>query len=459
MKDWVNHWLRFATSLWKLFNEKDCRQRAAALTYLTLFGIVPLVTVSYAMLSLFPDFAGLQSKFQDQLFSHFLPQSGREVQKYISSFSEQAQRLTGVGIAMLIITSGLTLRGIEGTFNSIWDVSRGRSGVSSFLLYWAILSLGPILLGAGLATSTYVFSQKLFLGGADSFEVTSVFLRVLPFIFSTIVFTLLFIAVPNCYVPLRHGIEGGIIISIAFEVMKYLFGLLVARSSVQAIYGAFAVVPLFLLWIYLMWILVLAGCVLVRTLSVYQAATQEREHSDLVAVLIVLWHMYKKCSLGRSLRERDISLIGIKFAQWRRLRKILQKHRVITQTDRNEYVLLRDLNTIPLVEMAAWLSAEWMPSGIPIDLEGLPWYTEVEQRFTSARESAREQLGITVGELFQAARQNDNDGGPLGLGHDGSEKDEVSEDKNETAGENQKERREDSSGGLSFVGMRNKCLR
>ncbi|BBM02682.1 YihY family inner membrane protein [Microbulbifer sp. GL-2] len=165
MKDTVIQWRRFATSLWSLFSEKDCQKSAAALTYMTLFGIVPLVTVSYAMLSLFPDFAGLESKFQEQVFSHFVPQSGQEVQEYINSFSAQAQRLTGVGIAMLIITAGLTLRSIEGTFNSIWDVSRGRSGVSSFLLYWAILSLGPILLGAGLAASTYLLSQKLFMGG------------------------------------------------------------------------------------------------------------------------------------------------------------------------------------------------------------------------------------------------------------------------------------------------------
>ncbi|WP_444912515.1 YihY family inner membrane protein [Microbulbifer sp. PAAF003] len=463
VKDWGNHWLRFATSLWKLFDEKDCRQRAAALTYLTLFGIVPLVTVSYAMLSLFPDFAGLQSRLQDQLFTHFLPQSGREIQKYISSFSEQAQRLTGVGIAMLIITAGLTLRGIEGTFNSIWDVQKGRSGVSSFLLYWAILSLGPILLGAGLATSTFVFSQKFFLGGADSFEVTSLLFRVLPFVFSSIVFTLLFIAVPNCYVPLRHGIEGGIIISIVFEVMKYLFGLLVARSSVQAIYGAFAVVPLFLLWIYLMWILVLAGCVLVRTLSVYQAATQEREHSDLVALLIVLWQMYKKCAKGRPLKERDISRMGIKFVQWRRLRNILQANRMVTQTDRNDYVLLRDLNTVSLVELAGWLSSDWMPSGIPASLDGLPWYGEVEQRFANARESTREQLGITVGELFLEAEQKEAEDKPLELGHDGGTDDKQTN--SETGGESgpdensQSEDDKSSSGHLSFVGMRNKRLR
>ncbi|GAA5442036.1 hypothetical protein Misp06_00197 [Microbulbifer sp. NBRC 101763] len=465
MKDTVIQWRRFATSLWSLFSEKDCQKSAAALTYMTLFGIVPLVTVSYAMLSLFPDFAGLESKFQEQVFSHFVPQSGREVQEYINSFSAQAQRLTGVGIAMLIITAGLTLRSIEGTFNSIWDVSRGRSGVSSFLLYWAILSLGPILLGAGLAASTYLLSQKLFMGGEDGFGMMAVVLRVLPFIFTSIIFTLLFIAVPNCYVPLRHGIEGGVITSIAFEIMKYLFGLIVARSSVQAIYGAFAFVPLFLLWIYLTWMLVLAGCVLVRTLSVYQAATQGRQHSDLVATLIVLWQLYKGGRHGKPLREQDISLMGIKFGQWRRLRNVLQGHRVITQTERNDYVLLRDLNSVSLMELAGWLSPHWIPSSIPRDLEGFRWYADIEHRFANARDSAREQLSITIGALFWAARQKDEESwarhgsAPADTIENNNERDSNGrEGEKDVSGSKSKKREGSPGAGLSVLGKRNKRL-
>ncbi|WP_299940850.1 YihY family inner membrane protein [uncultured Microbulbifer sp.] len=462
MQDWVNHWRRFAVSLWTLFNEKGCQRSAAALTYITLFGIVPLVTVSYAMLSLFPDFAGLQSKLQEQIFSHFVPQSGREVQEYISSFSTQAQRLTGVGIAMLIVTSGLVLRSIEGTFNSIWDVSRGRSGVSSFLLYWAILSLGPILLGAGLAASTYLLSQKLFLGGEDGLGLMAVALRLLPFIFTSAIFTLLFTAVPNCYVPLRHGIEGGVITSIAFEVMKYLFGVIVARSSVQAIYGAFAFVPLFLLWIYLMWMLVLAGCVLVRTLSMYQSATQGRRHADLVATLIVLWQLYTGGRHGQPLRERDIALMGIKFGQWRRLSKVLQDHGVLTRTDRNDYVLMRDLNTVPLMELTAWLSPQWIPGGIPEDLPGLRWYSEVERRLANTRDFAREQLKVTIGALFKAAcdREDAAQHGAAPAGEDNNNKGETAlHEGGSDVPDNDKRKAEEHPGGsFSVLARRNKRL-
>ncbi|WP_231757781.1 YihY family inner membrane protein [Microbulbifer elongatus] len=400
MTEMVHRWRRFFTSLWTVFNEKNCRQNAAALTYMTLFALVPLVTVSYAMLSLFPDFAGLESKIQHQIFSHFVPESGREVQEYINSFSTQAQRLTGLGIAILLLTAGFMLKNIENTFNSIWDIPRGRKGVSSFLLYWAILSLGPILLGAGMAATTYLFSQKV-LAQNDSLGLLPVVLRVLPFIFTAIAFTLLFVAVPNCRVPLKHGFTGGVITALAFEAAKYLFGAYVAGSSVRAIYGAFAFVPVFLLWVYLMWMIVLAGCVLVRTLSAYHAAAQGRNYSDLVATLSILWGFFSKYQKGQTISDQDISRAGIRPAQWRRIREILQSNKVIGQTDRNDYVLVRDLDAVTLQQMLDWLHPAPVPESGHRELQMRPWYREVEARFREAREFSREHLSQSLGDLFR----------------------------------------------------------
>lgn len=401
MTQLVHRWHRFFTSLWTLFNEKNCRQNAAALTYMTLFAIVPLVTVSYAMLSLFPDFAGLESRLQEAIFTHFVPESGREVQDYISNFSTQAQRLTGAGIAILLVTAGLMLRNIETTFNAIWDIPRGRSGVGSFLLYWAILSLGPILLGAGLAASTYLFSQRFFLDEGDTLGLLPVLLGVLPWVFTAIAFTLLFIAVPNCRVPFRYGLAGGVVTAFAFELAKYLFGAIVARTSLQAIYGAFAFVPLFLIWVYLIWMIVLAGCVLVRCLSAYQAAAQGRKYSDLVATMLLLWEAFRKCQLGQPLRDQDISRAGISPAQWRRVRQVLQDRKLIAQTERNDYVLLRDLDAITLAQLVQWLHPEPVPERGHRELQQYPWFRELEPRFKETREFSGEHLGVTLGELFR----------------------------------------------------------
>ncbi|MFC6632301.1 YihY family inner membrane protein [Microbulbifer taiwanensis] len=466
MTEMVHRWRRFFTSLWTLFNEKNCRQSAAALTYMTLFAIVPLVTVSYAMLSLFPDFAGLESRLQEQIFSHFVPESGREVQEYISSFSSQAQRLTGAGIAILLVTAGLMLRNIEGTFNAIWDIPRGRSGVSSFLLYWAILSLGPILVGAGFAASTFLFSQKMFLPEGDTLGLLPILLRVLPWMFTAIAFTLLFIAVPNCRVPLRHGLVGGVVAAFAFEVAKILFGAIVARSSVQAIYGAFAFVPLFLIWIYLMWMIVLAGCVLVRTLSAYHAATQGRKYSDVVATLVLLWEFFKKYQRGQPLREQDISRAGIKPAQWRRIRQVLQDHKLVTQTERNDYVLLRDLDSISLMELTKWLNPAPIPEYSHRELHGKPWYAEVEQRFADSQQFAGEKLSLDLGELFRQALDQESAGrqedGTAASGDDAGNKDDKNKSKRGSgkrgSASGKAKAEDDTVGSLSVVSRRNKRL-
>ncbi|WP_308366712.1 MULTISPECIES: YihY family inner membrane protein [unclassified Microbulbifer] len=449
MTESIHRWRRFLTSLWTLFNEKNCRQHAAALTYMTLFAIVPLVTVSYAMLSLFPDFAGLESRLQAQIFEHFVPESGREVQEYISNFSTQAQRLTGVGVAILLITAGLMLRNIEVTFNSIWDIPRGRRGVSSFLLYWAILSMGPILLGAGLAASTYLFSQKIFSPEDDGLGVMPIVLGVLPWIFTATAFTLLFVAVPNCRVPLRHGLVGGVVTAFAFEVAKNLFGVMVARSSVQAVYGAFAFVPLFLIWVYLMWMIVLAGCVLVRTLSAYHAAAQGRKYSDVVATLILLWEFFKKYQGGQPLRDQDISRAAIKPAQWRRIRQILQDRKMIAQTERNDYVLSRDLDSTSLMELVEWLNPALASLHNHRELHNQPWYREVEKRFAESQEFASERLALDLGELFREALDKENE-------TEQSSGRETKTKKTGGKGSGKGKSDGDSEGGLAVVGRRNK---
>ncbi|MEX2963251.1 YihY family inner membrane protein [Microbulbifer sp. TYP-18] len=449
MTELVHRWRRFLTSLWVLFNDKNCRQNAAALTYMTLFAIVPLVTVSYAMLSLFPDFAGLEKRLQEQIFTHFVPESGREVQEYISSFSSQAQRLTGAGIAILLVTSGFMLRNIEATFNAIWDIPRGRKGVSSFLLYWAVLSLGPILLGAGLAATTYLMSQRFFLSESDTLGVVPIILSWLPGVFTTLAFTLLFIAVPNCRVRFRYGLVGGVITAFAFEVAKNLFGLVVARSSVQAIYGAFAFVPLFLLWIYLIWVIVLAGCVLVRTLSVYHAAAQGRQYTDIAAALVLLWELFKRYQQGLSLREQDISRAGIKPFQWARIRQTLEKHKLLAQTERGDYLMQRDLDSVTVMQLVDWLNPAAIPSYRHGELGSQPWYREVEQKFTDTQEFAAQQLEFSLGALFRATLEREEaakaSGGKAQRGNNEAESSKA----NTKSGS-------DSVGGVSVIGRRNK---
>ncbi|SFQ05816.1 membrane protein [Geopseudomonas sagittaria] len=244
---------RFVVHLVGRFFADRGPQSAAALTYTTLFAVVPLMTVTFVMLAAVPAFRDLGEPIQAFIFRNFVPSAGEQVQAYLRGFSTQARELTWLGVAVLVATALLTLHTIEDAFNHIWRVRRARRGLSSFLLYWAILSLGPLLLGLGFAAGTYVTSLQL-ISGPRALPGAGTLIGLMPLLTGIAAFTLLYAAVPNTRVPLRHALLGGCFSALAFEVAKALFALYVSQfPGYQLIYGAFAAVPLFLLWIYLAW--------------------------------------------------------------------------------------------------------------------------------------------------------------------------------------------------------------
>ncbi len=144
------------------FDADHCLQIAGSLTYLSLFALVPLMTVVYTMASAIPAFQGLEVQLQDFIFENLVPETSIELQTYLSDFSDQAKNLTGFGIAFLVITAILMLRNIEKAFNMIWRARENRSPVSSFLLYWAVLSLAPVALGKRPSSRSISNNRKRF---------------------------------------------------------------------------------------------------------------------------------------------------------------------------------------------------------------------------------------------------------------------------------------------------------
>ena len=155
------HGRHFLTYLVARFNRDGCRQSAAALTYMSLFAIVPMLTLMYSMFSLVPAFNEVGSQVEAFIFSKFLPSSGQEISQYLTEFSSQARKLSAAGVIILMVTSFLMLANIEKTFNHIWATTGSRKGLAGFLVYWAILSLGPLLLAAGMMMKTYLVSFQL----------------------------------------------------------------------------------------------------------------------------------------------------------------------------------------------------------------------------------------------------------------------------------------------------------
>lgn len=389
----------------KQYRDKECQESAASLTYVTLFAIVPLMTVTYSMFSIIPAFQGLGDELQQMIFARVLPETGQELVTYLREFSSQARKLTVFGVMFLVISAYVMLTNIERTFNAIWGGLRGRKGVANFLLYWALLSLGPLLLGLGLAMSTYLASLKLFVGAYDTLGVFAVVFHVAPSVMTAAAFTLLFVTVPNCKVPVLHGLIGGIATALVFEILKSLFGWVVSKSSFAVIYGAFAIVPLFLLWINVIWMVILGGAVLVRTISIYQIGLKDRRYPDLLATLLVLWQFHQASIKGQSLSESGLINTGLSNEQWQRVRAALQQARVITVTNQDEFVLSRDLNYLTLAQLANMLA---VPRQLPQDiskLQYLPWFSALEHHLGEVDRTTTEHFDVSVAEVFQQQAQ------------------------------------------------------
>ena len=248
------------------FEGEQRRRDAAALTYTTLFALVPMITVTYAILSAIPSLQSWGADVHSELLSYLMPEGSGAVSEYLVQFSQQARKLTWVGVLFLFITAFMLLRTIEMQFNRIWHVDKPRSGLQTFLRYWAVLSLGPLLFGAALAASSLVASLPLW----SNFSSVPMPVKVVPWLLSSSAITAIYLLVPNCRVPWKDALIAGLIVSTVFEIGKFLFARMVGLfPSYQLIYGAFAAVPLFLLWVYLAWTILLFGAELTFSLSHY----------------------------------------------------------------------------------------------------------------------------------------------------------------------------------------------
>ena len=384
VRDWGDFWVRLV----KRFFANGGTSNAAALTYTTLFAVVPMMTVTFSMLSAIPAFQGVGEDIQQFVFRNFVPSAGETIQGYLSEFTGQARQLTWVGVVLLAVTAFLMLLTIEKTFNVIWHVRQPRRGVGSFLLYWAILSLGPILLGAGFAVSTYITSLSL-ISGPDALLGVKTLLGLTPLLFSVAAFTLLYAAVPNTYVPLSRALIGGAFSAVLFEVAKALFGLYVSLfPGYQLIYGAFASVPLFLLWIYLSWLIVLIGAELVYGLSQPRQWRRQRVHRVLV-MLGLLRVLQERQQQGAALSFSELTGEGWRLPrdEWGEVVDFLEREQIVCRVSGGGWVLSRDLHHFSLGQLLR--RCPWpMPSAehVPSDLNE-PW----AQPFKSTLESIEQQ--------------------------------------------------------------------
>jgi membrane protein len=267
MKTAQHDFVNFARFVAAKFRQDKCTQMAASLTFDTLLSLVPLLTIALTLFSAFPVFADFSEQIKHFLLSNLLPETGgKMISRYVEQFAESASKLTAFGLAFLAVTAMLMMITIDNAFNTIWRISKPRPLIKRIMVYWAIITLAPLLIGASLSLTSWLIGLSIgYTRQAPMFGVIS--LKVVPIILTTLAFSLLFRWLPNQFVSARHAAIGGVVAAAAFESMNRGFGIFIANvPTYKLVYGAFAGIPIFLLWIYLSWLTILFGALITASL-------------------------------------------------------------------------------------------------------------------------------------------------------------------------------------------------
>jgi membrane protein len=281
--------------------EESLPQVAGSLTFTTVFALVPLLTIALAIFTTFPLFNTFRSSLEAYFVQSVMPKSiSSTILNYLTMFASKATRLSAVGAVALIFTSIAMMNLIERVFNRIWRVRARRSWTRRILVYWAILTLGPLLIGVSLTLSSQVFMATSDLVGHVP-VLGALIYTVVSLALTTAGFTLLYVAVPNRDVDWYDAAWGGLVAGLAFELAKRGFAVFITQfPTYSKIYGALAALPLFLLWVYVSWLITLVGALLVAALPVvkyerwWHEAQPGGEFVDAMAILKVL-HVACKC--------------------------------------------------------------------------------------------------------------------------------------------------------------------
>jgi membrane protein len=260
-------WLALAKEIWEGNRDQKLNQIAASLAYTTILSLVPMVTIATILIGYLPRVIQVKNAFKIWLLDTYMPGGiNQQFFIYLDQFSAQARGLTLLGLAGLFITALMTLSVIEGAFNQIFKVEQQRPFHKKFAIYTAATILGPIMLGLGIYLSGILFSASEGWTEAISFGF-SVIATVAPIFLAVIVYAVVYKILPYSQILWRDALFGAFFAALSFELMKFGFAVFLTHTAFyKTVYGAFAIFPLALLWIYLTWWITLAGAVLVANL-------------------------------------------------------------------------------------------------------------------------------------------------------------------------------------------------
>jgi membrane protein len=345
----------FVLALITRFREERVTQTAGSLTYTTLLALVPLFTVALAASTAFPVFDEWTTQLQLFILENVLPDTPaiETVMEQVNSFTRNVGRLTAIGVAGFVVTSVMLMLTIDNALNRIFRVQRRRSIAQNIFMYWAVITLGPLLVGASLST-TYMAVRH----SVDALQLdlaADLLLDLVPFALTALGLVLLYWLIPARRVEWSQAFVGGVLAAIGFELTKQGFAVYLQQvPTYTLIYGAFATIPIFLIWLYLSWLVVLTGAILTAMLPAFRSKPERhRAPGEALADAVgVLSHLARAHQEGRTVPlnrlARDLRVLPD------RVEEILERAKALgwaVRTEKDRWVLARDPATIRLADV------------------------------------------------------------------------------------------------------------
>jgi membrane protein len=291
-ESWVSRLGRLLAFAIQRASDERITQVASSLTFTSVLSMVPLLAVALALFTAFPLFRQFQGALEGYLVTNLMPPSVADnIMGYLNTFAQSASKLTAIGGIFLMFTAVSLMLTIDKALNEIWHVRKGRPLSQRVLIYWATLTLGPVLMGASLWATSFLIRESLGMVGKLPPPIGFV-LSFLPMLLTGLAFSALFIVVPNRHVETRDAFTGGFAAAVVLEVMKEGFAFYLTRfPTYTVLYGAFATLPIFLIWVYMSWLVTLFGATLAASLPLIRMgrwATKRRPGATFIDALAIL---------------------------------------------------------------------------------------------------------------------------------------------------------------------------
>ena len=394
------------TVLHRFYND-HCLDIAGSLTFTTLLALVPLVTVIFGILRLFPAFHELTTSLHELLSHQLIPTSGELIQRYVLEFSRNAGKLTLVGSIGLFLTSILTLWEIDLALNAIWHTHKRRQKMSVFLVYWALLTVGPLFFGVGIAATTAFYSiyQTFILGSGLPVIVGWGLVRVVSTLFEATAFLLIFRLVPRVPVKFRHALAGGIFSAVLFEIAKHILAFYLTHfKTYELIYGAFSAIPALLIWIFIVWAIILLGAEVTACLGgdCHKLALDDlAANRSLWLAARILIRLGAAQRSGRTLTLYQLNVMEPQFSysQVETMLQRLSDLQVARPGIGDEWVLIRDLHEMTLADLYNFGGFDLDPVGVP-GTDSQTWDEWLGQHIHLAHGEARQYLDKPLAEML-----------------------------------------------------------